>query len=850
MSGDARAFLQQDNQVPWGQLVHYVFRKSDLWWPDLDDHYQILPRLENVEICVLDSSVPISRNPILPLRNTLVLCHLHTLVLAHAEEDEKEAIAPLLRWLTLPALRILRFPLGFDCPDALVEFLNRSNCSLEELTIVEIESELMDAMHDMIRVLEVPCLQKLHTLGLGGSSWQSEKEKTAWDAIFKALTCSQHSDRLLLPELRRLMLYGFSMTWTDGTLVNMILSRREGVEGWNTCLLEKVILWDVGHWDDRMDEASKGEMDQVLALRQDDFSLRVVRDERIDWYEIGESQQILPLEEAIVALSRSNEPPSPPLLCEDIRKRYVEASECIATIDLQIKEILGSLTALQEARHRKAENKQLYASLLHPIRRLPPEILSEIFRLCTFDGVQDVTFCYDDDAEHRRFPGSLNTHRAPWVLGQVCRTWRFVALSTSELWASINLAWLHTPGDASDSLKLLLELQLQRSRNTPLAISLHTGISPKEYAEREFLLSLICSQISRWEKASIQGDVDGFAPLRPYRKLFPSLKTLHLSLIYNSLWETNPLPVFENSPLLRRFVMGGSADLFQSEDQLPWRQLTHFVSRESEYWFPSLGEHYLILPKLSNVEVLVLDIEFSDGDGAPPSLHPTLEFQYLHTLVLVHKLDPRFEEDKPGIKQLLDWLILPALRILRLPGGFDCPASLIDFSNRSRCSLEELAILDVEYNVTTAPTYPNVLVELLKADALQTLHTLQLGDVKWAHEHEGQELLDTFFRALTAGSTGLIILPKLRHVVLHRPKMAWDDGAFIEMVASRGHVQTGPDLISHGAYQLEEVTFWNLGEEGTSHLDGLSRRSQMMELCSTGLICNSYWGELDWYTVQ
>ncbi|KAJ8089070.1 hypothetical protein PM082_014318 [Marasmius tenuissimus] len=565
--------------------------------------------------------------------------------------------------------------------------------------------------------------------------------------------------------------------------------------------------------------------------------------------QIGDTpQDILPLEEAIVALSKSNDPPSPPLLCEDIRRRYVEASECVATLDLQIKELFHGLAALQEARRRMVERKQLCASFLHPIRRLPPEILSEIFRICTFD-VQDVTFCYDDQAEYRRFPGSLNTNRAPWVLGQVCRTWRFAALSTSELWASINLAWLHTPENATDSLKFLLELQLQRSGESPLAISLHTGTYPEEHVRREFLTSLICSQISRWEEASIEGDPGGFAPLRPHRKLLPSLKTLHLSLIYDSLWEAKPLFVFENSPLLRRFVMGGFANFFQSEGQLPWRQLTHFVSRESEYWFPALWEHYLILPKLCNIEVLVLDTEFSDNDGAPPSLHPTLELRYLHTLVLVHKVDPGFE-DEPGIKQLLDWLILPALRILRLPAGFDCPASLIDFSNRSRCSLEEFTVLDVEHNVTTASAYPDVFVELLKADALQSLHTLQLGGMKWARKNEGQELLDTFFRALTTGGTSPLVLPKLRHVVLHYTDMAWDDETFVEMVASRRRVQTEPDMISRGACQLEEVTFWNFGQKGTNVLDGMNKRNQMIELCSTGLICNSYWGELDWYTIQ
>ncbi|KAK0488204.1 hypothetical protein EDD18DRAFT_1021831, partial [Armillaria luteobubalina] len=57
-------------------------------------------------------------------------------------------------------------------------------------------------------------------------------------------------------------------------------------------------------------------------------------------------------------------------------------------------------------------------SLLNPICRLPGNVLIEIFTACLPECMED----------------SLNANRAPWVLSQVCASWRQTALSSTGLW--------------------------------------------------------------------------------------------------------------------------------------------------------------------------------------------------------------------------------------------------------------------------------------------------------------------------------------------------------------------------------------------------------------------------------
>ncbi|KII88525.1 hypothetical protein PLICRDRAFT_110496, partial [Plicaturopsis crispa FD-325 SS-3] len=82
--------------------------------------------------------------------------------------------------------------------------------------------------------------------------------------------------------------------------------------------------------------------------------------------------------------------------------------EDLARIDEQIDD-------LRQRRERLVESLDDHAALLAPIRRLPPEILSEIF----FHVMPTML--------------TVDSRMAP-VLGQVCAYWRHVFFSSPKLW--------------------------------------------------------------------------------------------------------------------------------------------------------------------------------------------------------------------------------------------------------------------------------------------------------------------------------------------------------------------------------------------------------------------------------
>ncbi|KAG9310890.1 hypothetical protein JVU11DRAFT_8748 [Chiua virens] len=77
--------------------------------------------------------------------------------------------------------------------------------------------------------------------------------------------------------------------------------------------------------------------------------------------------------------------------------------------------------------HTKDVLAKLHATLA-PIKRVPPEVLSEIFEWCL-------------DARDPRMHPSMSTSNkvAPLLLGRVCRMWRAVAHATPHLWQDVSI---------------------------------------------------------------------------------------------------------------------------------------------------------------------------------------------------------------------------------------------------------------------------------------------------------------------------------------------------------------------------------------------------------------------------
>ncbi|TDL19029.1 hypothetical protein BD410DRAFT_774415, partial [Rickenella mellea] len=69
-----------------------------------------------------------------------------------------------------------------------------------------------------------------------------------------------------------------------------------------------------------------------------------------------------------------------------------------------------------------------HKALLTPARRLPPELVSEIFTHATVYGGLD----------NLMLPRP-RVSEAPLKLGRICRRWRQIALSTPSLWSSVTI---------------------------------------------------------------------------------------------------------------------------------------------------------------------------------------------------------------------------------------------------------------------------------------------------------------------------------------------------------------------------------------------------------------------------
>ncbi|KAF8130457.1 hypothetical protein K438DRAFT_860289 [Mycena galopus ATCC 62051] len=114
-----------------------------------------------------------------------------------------------------------------------------------------------------------------------------------------------------------------------------------------------------------------------------------------------------------------------------------------------------------------------HKSIMAPIRRVPPEIMAEIFLQLTsmearaarasypFDLVEGTNFFEKNDKVRPVL------HRAPLILGEVSRRWRAIALSTPRLWNSIFLYCMDAK--LQDNISLC-NMWLKRSGSLPLSI--------------------------------------------------------------------------------------------------------------------------------------------------------------------------------------------------------------------------------------------------------------------------------------------------------------------------------------------------------------------------------------------
>ncbi|KAJ7589782.1 hypothetical protein C8J56DRAFT_783365 [Mycena floridula] len=224
--------------------------------------------------------------------------------------------------------------------------------------------------------------------------------------------------------------------------------------------------------------------------------------------------------------------------------------------------------------------------MLNPIRRMPNEILCEIF----------LSFI-NENLEEGHAMNSLNISASHWAVTHVCREWRRTAVSFPRMWSTVRIAEEDLDGTTGDVVTLhVLGTQLQRSGTHELSVS----IACEDFIpSHPVLQSLLCTS-HRWKDFCIMIPLSNFYGFEVLRASLPSLRTLHIwdtSVEDSNLPDEDATSVFEFASNLRT-LFGHPHAL--SSFKLPFTQITTLESV-----FDSPCHSYLkILALLPNLEKL------------------------------------------------------------------------------------------------------------------------------------------------------------------------------------------------------------------------------------------------------
>ncbi|KAJ6519231.1 hypothetical protein C8R45DRAFT_1204439 [Mycena sanguinolenta] len=263
-----------------------------------------------------------------------------------------------------------------------------------------------------------------------------------------------------------------------------------------------------------------------------------------------------------------------------------------------------------------------HRSLISPIRRVPSEIMAEIFlHLTTIETspASDTSSCANFFGKNDEVRPVL--HRAPLIFGEVSRQWRNIALSTPVLWNSIFIAC------TSEKLRnyiSLCDMWLKRSGSLPLSIRIHLApsqaVSQHLSKDCQDLLRTILPHAQRWRLLDFVNVPDysyhilhGCLP-----KSLPVLETLSVGHTLPANASCLFWAELRNAPKLRFLRHHDFGDT--EELTFPWSQLTHIdLGNCSEY------DCMRILGAAPSAVDCRFSVERPSSLQHPPITHSTLQ---------------------------------------------------------------------------------------------------------------------------------------------------------------------------------------------------------------------------------
>ncbi|KAJ7744639.1 hypothetical protein B0H16DRAFT_1889595 [Mycena metata] len=455
-------------------------------------------------------------------------------------------------------------------------------------------------------------------------------------------------------------------------------------------------------------------------------------------------------------------------------------------IEIQtLEETLGKLKSERALLESYADECR---SLFSPARRLPTELLVEIFDLCSpdFNSVDNTTTVEQEETRLAK----IYLLR----LSQVSFRWHDIVMNSPKLWSTITFdttLW-HKSTISSATLLAMLASSLKRGADFPLALEAAIDHDHSD-SNHESVLPLLAQHSRRWKTVYLWVYPPRLRFLAQARGNLPILESLTLVSASANLQPTGAVDMFGVAPRLK------TAEVHGWWGPLPWGQLLRLTIANGQVTNVNGRRRMLslaMLPLLSNeirctLLVLPAGINLPLGLQRATSNIPSLEIGFSSE---ENRLDGITYLTRTGkiLGEIFAALSLPSLSHLRvfrslrdgLPPAWNAPRFL-DFASRSMLC-NTLRSFEV-YSVVTD-------VELLESlVVLPLLEELKVGDCAYM-DHEHITITDNLLHQLSWRSDQANLVPHLRVLSLVTLG-AFTEESFLEFASSRivpGRSDAGP----------------------------------------------------------
>ncbi|KAJ7615855.1 hypothetical protein FB45DRAFT_801477 [Roridomyces roridus] len=284
---------------------------------------------------------------------------------------------------------------------------------------------------------------------------------------------------------------------------------------------------------------------------------------------------------------------------------------------IRLQSQLDELSAKRDSLHQFID---AHLALVSPVRRLPEDLVREIFVACL----------------HPKENATLRASDAPMLLCHITRYWRNVALSTPPLWTSLHI---FNPSPRNESMMVqrindAADAWLSRSGSLPLSISLVQGIPLFSPTDNDLidshrsactrLLETLVKFAPRW--GSVRLSIAGTFDLTPLTRVAADdVQMLRSAAI--DRWDAGMLFLGAR----------GLTALSLRTEELPaaasihWESLSHLTLAMSNHGHDETPGTHDVLPILRQCPHLeTLNVDFDFGMDSQQSLEPQLPCDLPH----------------------------------------------------------------------------------------------------------------------------------------------------------------------------------------------------------------------------